>query len=332
MAASAPIPHQPPHPRPVVVVTEPLAPAPAAWLAERAEVVRVGPWDDPAAWTDAAGRADGLVVRTRGRWDAAVLDASPNLRVLGRAGVGIDHIDLAACAARGVAVVHTPDANADAVCEFVTAALFDAIRPRRYLSEPHTAAQWEALRAELIAPRQLNTLTVGVLGLGRVGSRVARVIHAFGARTIGHDIDPAVQPDNVELVSRDVLFATADVISVHIDGRPANHGVLNTDVFARMKPDVTFINTSRGFVVDAHALAAFMTAHPNATAVLDVHPDEPFDASYPLLGIAGARLTPHIASATATAKEAMSWVVRDVMAVLDGAAPRWPADPTTQGT
>jgi phosphoglycerate dehydrogenase-like enzyme len=121
------------------------------------------------------------------------------------------------------------------------------------------------------------------------------------------------------------LFADCDVISLHVDGRPANRHFVGRALIGRMKPDAVFINTSRGFVVDSLALAGFLRAHPQALALLDVHEPEPFGADYPLANLPNARLYPHAAASTRRADEEMSWVVRDVAAVLGGRRPRHPA-------
>jgi D-3-phosphoglycerate dehydrogenase len=116
-------------------------------------------------------------------------------------------------------------------------------------------------------------------------------------------------------------------VTVHVDGRRSNRGLVGTAAFGAMKKDVLFINASRGFIVDAAALAVFLKANPGATAALDVHEPEPFGADYPLLGLPNARLLPHLASCTATAQANMSWVVRDVWRVLSGEKPEFPAAP-----
>lgn len=304
--------------RPIVVITESLTADPLAWLGERATVVMAGPGSPEfeAAMAD----ADALVVRTYTRVDAALLSRSPRLRVVGRAGVGLDNVDVEACAARGVAVVNTPDANTDAVVEFVVASMLDATRPRGYLDRALDPVAWNELRADLVAPRQLAGSTLGVLGLGRIGSRVAAVGAALGMRAICHDLRDlaASERHGAETVSMPRLLAESDFLTVHVDGRASNRGLIGHDAFAAMKEDVVFINTSRGFVVDAQACADFMRARPEAQALLDVHEPEPIPVEYPLLMMPNVYLTPHIASATQRAKDAMSWVVRDVWGVLAG--------------
>jgi phosphoglycerate dehydrogenase-like enzyme len=300
----------------LVVQTEPLHPEAAAWLAERCRLVR----HDPAepGFEALLDRADGLVIRTYTRVDEALLSRAPRLRVVGRAGVGLDNVDLDACARRGIRVVHTPDANTQAVVEFVFAILFDAIRPRRVLDSAVDAATWRALRAGLSAPRQLADLVVGVWGFGRIGSRVARAAAAFDARVLYHDLldIPADRRSGAEPVPREELLERADVLTLHVDGRASNRGMLGAAELARMRDDAILINAARGFIVDTEALAEWLRAHPAAKALLDVHEREPFPSDSPLLALPNARLTPHIAAATEPANRAMSMVVQDVWHAL----------------
>jgi len=130
----------------------------------------------------------------------------------------------------------------------------------------------------------------------------------------------------VRPVSHAELFETADIISVHVDDRASNRGMVSAALLGKAKSDLVFVNTSRGFVIDNAALAAFLKANAGAQAILDVHDPEPFPAGYPLLGLKNAHLTPHIGAATATAHRNMSWVVRDVWRVLSGEKPEFPAE------
>ena len=174
--------------KPIVLVTEPLASEPAQWLAKECEMIQAAPGH--ANFTAAAPHAQGLAIRTATRVDAQLLDQLPQLKVIARAGVGLDNIDLAQCKARGVRVVHTPDANTQAVVEYVLALVMDAIRPRVFLSSPLDALEWEQTRDELTATRQLNEMTFGILGLGRIGKRIAKVLGALDCQVLFHDLLP----------------------------------------------------------------------------------------------------------------------------------------------
>lgn len=313
---------------PLVIRSEELDAEPAAWLGERCELVACR-YDDPGFGALLA-RADGLVVRTYTVVDAEMLAAAPRLRVVARAGVGVDNIDLAACWGRGVVVVNTPGANTRAVIEFVVASVLDAIRPRLFLHEALDKTGWGIARKGLEAPRQLADCTVGVLGLGRIGSQVARALGAMDARVVYHDlreVDEALR-FGAEPVGREELFARADIVTVHVDGRKSNYHIVDASAFGRMREDVVFLNTSRGFVVDPVACAGFFVDRPEAVAILDVHDPEPIAETSPLLEIANVHLSPHIAGGTAAAKRGMSWVVRDVWRVLRGEDPEHPVMPT----
>ncbi len=315
-------------PRPLVIQTEAIDEVCRQWLRERCEVVSSAPEDvGRGAFEELLGRAEGLVVRTYTKVDGAMLERAPRLKVVGRAGVGVDNIDVAACRARGVEVVYTPDANTRAVVELVTAFMLDALRPRKYLDRTLSMAQWKSLRQELIAPNQLAGMTLGILGLGRVGKGVARVGAAMEMRVIYHDLAevPADQRRGAEVVGVGELFTQSQVLTVHIDNRPSNRRFVDREKIGTLPAGALLINTSRGFVVDDLALAQWLARDPSARAAIDVHEPEPFGAEYPLLGLSGARLTPHIGAGTAQAHRNMSWVVRDVWRVLSGEQAEFPA-------
>lgn len=306
----------------LAIITEELDAEPASWLSERCEVVRCA-HDDPAL-AELLPRASALIVRTYTQVDAALLDAMPKLRVVARAGVGLDNIDLEACRQRGVRVVSTPGANTRAVVEFVLASLLDATRPREQLTGELSLKDWKALRRRLEAPRQLADLTLGIVGLGRIGQQVARAARALDMSVIYHDLVeiPEERRFGAECVGCSELLEQAEAITVHVDGRSSNRGLIDAAWFGQMREDVVLVNSSRGMVVDAEACAEFLRSHAGARAMLDVHDPEPVSADSPLLGLANATLTPHIAGGTRAAKLAMSWVVRDVWRVLTGEDPQ----------
>ncbi len=304
--------------RPCVILTEPIAHECRAWLAERAEVI-----DAPAPQIELLRRAEALIVRTYTKVDGDLLASAPGLKVVGRAGVGLDNVDLAACAARSVRVVHTPDANSEAVCELVWALILDEIRPRERVREAPDDQSWRELRASLVGDRQLSRLTLGVYGLGRAGKRVARVGRAFGMETLYTDLleIPDHERQGARPVDPDELLEKSDVVTLHVDGRPENRHLIDAEALLRLKQDVIFVNASRGFVVNEAALAERLVACPAMRACLDVLDPEPPEVGNPLLGLPNARVTPHIGAATRIAHENMSWVVRDVWRVLQGASP-----------
>jgi phosphoglycerate dehydrogenase-like enzyme len=308
-----------------VAVTEPLTPDSLQWLRERVSVTEAAPGEP--AFEAVAGSLEGIVVRTLTRVDRALLSRMPRLRVVARAGVGLDNIDLPACRERGIAVVHTPDANTQAVVEYVLCLLCDALRPRLFLERPVDTQAWERIRTEVCGERQMDELTLGILGFGRIGSRVAQVARAIGFRVLYNDLltfAPSMR-HGAEPVSAEDLFARSDVITLHIDGRPDNRRFVNASLIKHMRPQVLLLNTCRGFVLDHEALADFLRMNPGAQALLDVHEPEPFPADHPLLGMRNAHLAPHLASRTRSAMDRMSWVVRDAVAVLEGRKPEFAA-------
>jgi D-3-phosphoglycerate dehydrogenase len=223
--------------------------------------------------------------------------------------------------------VSTPDANTQAVVEYVVCLLCDTLRPRLLLDTAVSKNEWDELRQDVVGIWQMNELVLGVLGLGRIGRRVAEVARAIGFSVIYHDIAeiPESLRNGAEPVSLAMLFAESDVITLHIDGRPSNNKFVDSALISSLRPDAILINTSRGCVIDEGALAHWLGANPAAAAVLDVHNPEPFTDSNPLLALPNAHLAPHLASRTMTAMDNMSWVVRDVVGVLEGRKPKYPA-------
>jgi len=309
---------------PLIIQTEHLDETAVAWIAERAELVRCAPEDE--RFEALLARADALVVRTYTKIDPALLDLAPKLKVVGRAGVGLDNFDLDACRERSVRVVSTPDANTRAVVELVFAFLLDLSRPRRAIENAIDLGAWKELRAGMIATRQLSDMTLGIVGLGRIGSQIARAAKGFDMRVVYHDIREIPEAERAGAIPVDerTLWAESDAITIHIDGRSSNRHAVGASQFVQMKDEAILINASRGFVLDHDALASFLREHPNAQAALDVHDPEPIEGSNPLIGVPNAVLTPHIAAATRTAHANMSRVVEDVWRVLQGEEPRFP--------
>lgn len=314
------------HERPLVIQSEDLDPAAAAWLREECDVVACHFGEQPR-FGELLARAQGLIVRTYTVVNQRLLDEAPRLRVVGRAGVGLDRIDVAACRARGVQVVYTPDANSAAVAEYVFAMLFDAVRPRVFLDRALGGDEWHLARRELEAVNQLGELRLGVWGMGRIGQRVARIGRGLDMDVMYHDLRelPEEQRHGATPVDLETLLRRSDVLTLHVDARPGNRRLLDASKLAQVRDGAIIINTSRGFIVDELALAAFLRDHRHARALLDVHDPEPIVPSNPLLGLSNAHLSPHLAASTATAHQNMSWVVKDVLRVLRGERPVHPA-------
>lgn len=308
-----------------VIQSEELEPAPAAWLGERCELVRCAQGDPRfgALLADAVG----LVVRTYTQVNDTLLEQAPQLRVVARAGVALENVDVAACRSRGVEVVHTPDANTRAVVDYVWSGIMSMVRPYRRLDDRIDSDRWHQIRRDDVLERQLCEMTLGVYGCGRIGRRVARVGRALEMRVIYHDLleIPESERFGAEPVSREQLLSDADILTIHVDSRPSNRGLVGSEALSLAKPDALIINSSRGFVVDTVALAAHLRAHSESRAMLDVHEPEPPPQDYPVWQMASAIITPHEAAATTLARENMSWVVRDVWRVLNGQSPEFPA-------
>ncbi|MFK7788407.1 MAG: NAD(P)-dependent oxidoreductase [Phycisphaeraceae bacterium] len=313
---------------PKVVITETLDQTCADWLGERFEVV----WHqhDASGLADQLADADALVVRTYTEVNDALLDQSPNVKVIGRAGVGLDNFDLEACKRRGVRVVYTPDANTQAVVEYILGLILDHFRPRTALKPGTSASQFHELRKTEVGV-ELADLTLGILGMGRIGKRIATVAHALGINVLGCDvldeatIRTAIREIPFDFVDHATLYAKSDIVTVHTDGRTANKHLINAEALTHFRNKSLLINAARGMLIDHAALADWLEKHPQATAILDVHDPEPPAEDHALYDCDNARLLPHLASRTDTALRNMSWVVRDVVAVLNGKEPTYPA-------
>ena len=312
-----------------ILMVEGSAAAPLQWLQARAEVLEVA--SQAPDFSRHLQDADGLVVRTYTRVDEALLARAPRLRVVGRGGVGLENIDVAACRQRGIEVVYTPDANTLAVADFVFGCMLQLLRPwASFRDRPHAPEEFKRIRNELRG-RQLNELTLGILGLGRVGRRVGHIAaNGFAMRVIYNDIidfnQHGTQPSfRAQAVEKSALYREADVLSIHVDMRPGNENLVGHSELAMMKPDAILINTSRGEVLDVTALADAIREKRLVGAAIDVFSPEPPGPVFPLLGLPNVLLTPHMAARTHTAIDNMSWVVRDVMRVLEGATPQFPA-------
>jgi len=315
---------------PLVVVTETLDKTCAAWLGERTQLIWCSHEEQPK-FDELLAKAQGLVVRTYTQVNEALLAKAPKLRVVGRAGVGLDNIDLVACKAHQVQVVSTPDANTQAVVEYVTALMLDAYRPRGPMPDACEDDEFHRLRKVMVGT-QLSELTLGILGFGRIGKRIGKVAHAIGMKVMCNDLLPEVELRKVvefpfQFVSKSELFAAADVLTIHVDGRAENRNLIAGEALAQLRPSCLMINTSRGFVVDVASLAqwASASAEKGGRVVLDVHEPEPPPKDYALYGLQNVKLLPHLASRTHVALSNMSWVVRDVAAVLAGEKPTYPA-------
>ncbi len=254
----------------------------------------------PAALAD----ADALVVRSAVQVDDALMEHAPKLRVIGRAGVGVDNIDADAATRRGIVVMNTPGANAVAVAELAICLMIALARKVSAANNSMHAGKWEK---KSLQGSELRGKTLGILGLGRIGLEVAKRARGFGLEIIGSDpfVAAAVARENgIRLVTLDELIAGSDYLTLHVGLTPQTTGIINAKTLAAMKKGVRIINCARGELVDEAALAAALKSGQVAGAALDVLTVEPPKDS-PFFDLDNVILTPHIAGSTAEAQEAV---------------------------
>ncbi len=303
-----------------IILTEGLEATPLAWLKQNAAVHEISYKDRPAL-AAALSQAAGLIVRTYTQVNPDLLALAPNLQVVGRAGVGLENIDQDACARRNIKVISTPQANTHAVVEYVFNLIFTLARPVVNLKTPVSAEEFHRFR-KTSRGLELHGKTLGILGMGRIGTAVGRVAHAFGMKIIYNDVlDVASQVDfPAQSVEKAELYRRSDILTIHVSHRPGNAHMINREIFSLMQNHAILVNTSRGEVMDAYALAEALKTGKVFGAALDVHEPEPPPADYPLWGTPNLIFAPHLAARTQGAMDAMSWVARDVVNYLDSRA------------
>jgi len=274
-------------------------------------------WRNPEGLRRALAGAAALIVRNRIRVDSALLEVAPHLRVVGRLGTGLDNVDQEALRARGVALVHAPGANAPGVAEYVLATLFHLAR-----NLPRAAQGGDRLA---LGGFELAGKTLGLLGLGEVGLRVAHRAKALGMRVVGYDPlrrpwEAALEVAGVEFLPLEEVLAEAQFLSLHAPLTPETRGIIGWEALARMRPGAYLINTARGELVDHHALCEALQSGLLAGAVLDVTDPEPLPLDHPLRELENCLLTPHIAGLTRESQARVGErVVRGVLEVLRAA-------------
>ena len=248
--------------------------------------------------------ADALVVRSAVQADAALLEHAPKLRVIGRAGVGVDNIDTDAATRHGIVVMNTPGANAVAVAELTLGLMIAMCRKLPAANTSMHAGKWEK---KSLQGTELRGKTLGIVGLGRIGLEVARRARAFGMTLIGYDpfIAPVIARENdVTLVPIDDIFRESDFLTLHVGLTSQTEGLINRQSIAIMKPGIRIINCARGELIVDEALADALRSGKVAGAALDVFHQEPLKNS-PFVELANVLLSPHIAGATDEAQEAI---------------------------
>jgi D-3-phosphoglycerate dehydrogenase / 2-oxoglutarate reductase len=248
--------------------------------------------------------ADALVVRSAVQADDELMAAAPKLRVIGRAGVGVDNIDAEAATKRGIIVMNTPGANAIAVAELTIGLMLALGRKLPQANISMHAGKWEK---KSLAGTELRGKKLGILGLGRIGLEVARRARAFGMEIVGHDpyVSAAVARENgIRLATVDEMFREADYLTLHVGLTPQTTGIVNEKSIATMKKGVRIINCARGELIVEEALLAGLKSGQVAGAALDVFSQEPPKDS-PFTAFDTVILTPHVAGSTAEAQEAV---------------------------
>jgi D-3-phosphoglycerate dehydrogenase len=283
-----------------ILVAEPLAPAAIELLHAQAG------WDvaiaDPKTYQPHLADCDALIVRSAVKVTKDVLEAAPKLRVIGRAGVGVDNVDLPAATQAGVLVMNTPGGNAISVAEHTLALMLSMARDIPQASVSTKSGKWEKKK---FLGNELRGKTLGIVGLGSIGREVVKRAKPFEMRVIGHDpyVSLLTARDmGVELVSLEDLYRQSDYITLHVAHTPETERMLNTAAFERMKTGVRVVNCARGELVDEAALEAAIAGGKVAGAALDVFFKEPPE-NHPLFQLEPVIATPHIAGSTEEAQE-----------------------------
>jgi D-3-phosphoglycerate dehydrogenase len=309
---------------PDVLICEDIRGSAVDALSSRFEVVSDSDlWRDPEALAICLADFRALIIRNQTKVDAELLRSAKKLAVIGRAGVGLDNVDVAAAMQAGVIVTSTPDQNAISVAELAIGMMICLARQVRAADGDTKQGNWNRRR---FWGTELYGKTFGIIGAGRIGYLTARRAQALGMKILAYD--PFVSRDNVllselnaELVSLEDLLARADVVSCHLPATPKTTKLLNASCFAHMKPTAIFLNTSRGEVVDEAGLLAALQSGAIAGAGLDVRTSEPPVISE-LEKLPNVLLTPHIGALTYEAQDRVTTAIcEDVARVLDGKAP-----------
>ncbi len=283
-----------------VLIAESIAPA-------AVELLRRPGWNvivsNPKEYQNSLPEAEALIVRSAVKVTREVLEKAGRLRVIGRAGVGVDNVDLAAATAAGVLVMNTPGGNAVSVAEHTIALMLALARSIPQASASTRAGKWEKKK---FLGNELRGKTLGILGLGSIGREVVRRARAFEMRILASD--PYVNPETaadlgVELVEAGRLYGESDYLSLHVALTPETRGLLNRRAFEQMKPGIRIVNCARGELIDQEALCEALESGRVAGAALDVFQPEPPPADFALFRFESVIATPHIAGSTEEAQE-----------------------------
>ena len=272
-----------------------------------------------------------LVVRSRTKVTKEVLSRATRLKVVGRAGVGVDNIDVDEATARKIVVVNAPTASTVSVAELAIGHMISLLRHLPEADRSVKAGKWEKSKLE---GRELFGKTLGLLGSGRIGAEVAKRAQAFGMPVIAYDPylpKAAASAVGIRLVDKDALFRDADVLSIHAALTPETRGLVSASELAMMRPNAILVNCARGEIVDERALAEALRARKISGAAIDVLATEPPSGS-PLLEAPNVVFTPHLGASTAEGQSRAGAIVADqVMKVLAGKRPDFVVNPKVYG-
>lgn len=310
---------------PVVVICDPIAEGGLALLESGAEVVDVCALDREGLLEEVA-RADALIVRSSTKIDAGLIEAAPNLRVIARAGVGVDNIDLDAATRRGIAVVNTPTGNTVAAAEHTMAMMLALARRIPAADAALKSGRWAKKDA---VGRQLYRKRLGIIGFGKIGQEVARRARAFEMRLLVHDpFVPAerIREQGAEVAGLDELLSESEVVTLHATLTDETYHLIGARELEMMRRGALLINCARGALIDEAALQNALVEGIIGGAALDVFENEP-EPHPDLLPLDNVIVTPHVAASTEEAQALVSReAVEQVLEVLAGGRPRWPVN------
>jgi D-3-phosphoglycerate dehydrogenase len=303
--------------KPIVLIAEELSPATVEALGPDFDVRSVDGTDRPALLA-ALAEAHAILIRSATEVDAEAIAAGRQLKVIARAGVGLDNVDIKAATEAGVMVVNAPTSNVISAAELAIGHLLSLAR---FIPDANASAKAGEWKRSKFTGVELYEKTIGIVGLGRIGTLVAQRLAGFGAELVAYDpyVTPArAQQLGVTMLSLDELVERADFITIHIPKTPETTGLIGAEQFAKAKPGLRIVNASRGGIIDEDALYAALKSKRIAGAGLDVFVHEPPTGS-PLLGLDNIILTPHLGASTDEAQEkAGVSVARSVRLALDG--------------